>query len=287
MKKRVITTIILIFLLLIGLAVLLYPVVSDYMNSLSQSRVVADFNESLLQLSEADYTEMMGRAHDYNERLISNPNRFTMSETELIEYFEILNFTGRGVIGILEIDAINVRLPIYLGTSEGVLQSGIGLLEGSSFPIGGKGTHSVLSGHRGLPSSTLLTNADKLVIGDIFSVQILNENLSYEIDSIIIVDPRNMESLKIDPDQDYSTIVTCTPYGINSHRMLLRGHRVFPQDDGYFMSSSNRILRADARLAKSVAEYVIAAIPVLMILIIYILIKNIKLKFKSKPKGRK
>ena len=286
MKRRVITTTILILLLLTGLSVLLYPVVSDYLNSLSQSRVVAQFNEDLVRLSEKDYSAIINAAREYNANLINKPNRFNMSEAEFKEYLSILDFTGRRVIGTLEIEAIKVKLPIYLGTEESILQLGIGHLGGSSLPVGGEGTHSVLSGHRGLPSSTLLTNADKLTIGDVFSLQILNETLVYQINHIVIVEPDNMEYLGIEPDKDYCTLVTCTPYGINSHRLLMRGTRIFPENGE---APATRVLRADARRVNAVVEYVIASIPILMILIIYTLVKNIKSKTtkSTKSKGRK
>lgn len=286
MRKNVITTIILILLLVIGLSVLLYPVVSDYVNSLSQSRVVAQFNEDLVRLSETDYSAIIEAAKEYNISLLKNSNRFKMSEEEFKEYINILDFTGRRVIGTLEIEAIKVKLPIYLGTEESILQVGMGHLEGSSLPVGGEGTHSVISGHRGLPSSTLLTNADKLTIGDVFSMQILNETLTYEIDHIVIVEPDNMEYLGIDPNKDYCTLVTCTPYGINSHRLLIRGHRIFPENGDI---PASRILRADARRVNAIVEYVIASIPILMILVIYTLVKNIKSKStkSTKSKGRK
>ena len=281
MKKRILTTIGLILLFLTGLSVLLYPLVSDYVNSLSQSRVIARFSEDLAKLSEADYEEIFEAAREYNKRLAVKPNRFILNEEELEEYFNVLDFTGRGVIGTLEIDAIKIKLPIYLGTSEGVLQAGLGHLEGSSLPVGGPGTHSVISGHRGLPSSTLLTNADRLTEGHIFILNILNETLVYKIDRIVIVEPDNIDYLGIETDKDYCTLLTCTPYGINSHRLLLRGHRIFPENIGENAAPEARIIQDDARQAGAVAQYAIAAAPVLLIVLIYMIIKHIKLKRKG------
>jgi len=279
MKKRIILTIALILLFLTGLSVLLYPVVSNYVNSLSQSRVISRYTANLAQLSSSDYEELLEAAREYNKRLMTKSNRFFMKQSDLDEYHNILDFTGLGVIGTLEIDAIKVKLPIYLGTSEGVLQEGIGHLEGSSLPVGGIGTHSVISGHRGLPSSTLLTNADKLKIGDIFVVKVLNETLTYEIDHIVIVEPEDIEYLGIDENEDYCTLMTCTPYGINSHRLLLRGFRTFPSEEEQIIKE-RRILQDDARI-NAVVGYVIAAVPILLIAFIYMFIKYRKFKRKG------
>jgi sortase A len=149
-----------------------------------------------------------------------------MTEDDLAEYMSLLNPLGLDAIGTLEIEVINVHLPIFHGTGEGVLQAGLGHLEGSSLPIGGQGTHAVITGHRGLPSSTLLTNIDRLVLGDTFKIHVLNEELTYKVDQILIVEPTDTTALAIFPDADYCTLVTCTPYGINTHRLLVRGHRV-------------------------------------------------------------
>ena len=281
MKKRIIITIALLLLFFTGLSVLLYPVVSDYVNYLSQSRVIALFFEDLSQLNETRYEEILEAAREYNKRLMEKQDRFILTEEELDEYYGILDFTGRNVIGTLEIDIIKLKLPIYLGTSEGVLQAGIGHFEGSSLPVGGLGTHSVISGHRGLPSSTLLTNADRLREGDIFVLRVLNETLTYEIDHIVIVEPDNIDYLEIEADKDYCTLLTCTPYGINSHRLLLRGYRIFPEnDDGeqIYGSGNRNILRDDARRVGSALEYVIAAVPVVLVVLIYMFIKYRKTK---------
>jgi len=282
MKKRVISTIVLILLFLTGLSVLLYPLVSDYVNSLSQSRVISRFNDDLAKLSKDDYKDLIQKAREYNAKLISKPNRLMPSESDLEEYHSILDFTGRGVIGTLEIELINLKLPIYLGTEESVLSTGLGHLEGTSLPIGGAGTHSVISGHRGLPSATLLTNLDKLDLGDTFVLKILNETLTYRIDQIRTVEPDNIEYLGIDPDKDYCTLLTCTPYGINSHRLLLRGIRIFPENGEIEQSSGRRILRADAEQVNPIAGYVIAAVPIILIISIYSFIKNIRTKTKTK-----
>jgi len=224
MKKKI-TTIIILLIFLVGLSVLLYPTVADYFNSFAQSRVVAQHYKDLETLNEEDFEDLFEAARAYNDTLTKKPNRLVMSPAEMDEYMELLNPFGYGVMGTLIIDIINVKLPIYHGTSEGVLQIGAGHLEGSSLPIGGVGTHAVVTGHRGLPSSMLLTKLDRMIIGDIFVLHILNEVLTYRIDQIVVVEPNQMEELAIKADQDYCTLITCTPYGINTHRMLLRGTR--------------------------------------------------------------
>ena len=278
--KRVIILIVFILVFLIGLSVLLYPVVSDYVNTMNQSRVITDYNAQLSQLSAADYSELLNMAREYNERLPKKSNRFILTEEELEEYHKMLNFTGTDVIGTLEIEAIKVKLPIYLGTEESTLQVGIGHLEGTSIPIGGKGTHSVISGHRGLPSSTLLTNADMLDVGDIFVLKILNETLIYQIDHVIIVEPDDVGWLKIDPDEDYCTLVTCTPLGVNSHRILIRGARIFPanEDSPQQEVQGRRIFRADAKHVNALVSYLLAAAPILIIVFIYNFVKSRKSK---------
>ena len=282
MKKRVIFIIGLVLLFLTGLAVMLYPVFSDYMNSLSRSQAIVSYNEELRKLSEADYTEIIESAREYNKRLANKQNRFIFNEEDRKEYYSILDFTGRGIIGTIEIPAIKVNLPIYLGTDENILQVGIGHFEGSSLPVGGPGTHSVISGHRGLPSSTLLTNADLLEIGDVFVLKILNETLYYKIDQSRRVLPENFDYLGIEPDKDYCTLLTCTPYGINSHRLLLRGCRIFPDGEDDQSAAGNYALRSEASRLNPVAACAIVATPLLLISITYMFIKYLKSNLKSK-----
>jgi len=228
MKKHLIT-LVLISVLIIGLSIMLYPIVSDYINSLTQSRIVARYYQDLSSLDDGSYLEMLEDARGYNERLLGKRNRYVMSEEDMREYRALLDFSGTGVIGILEIVAIKVNLPIYHGSGNSVLQVGAGHFEGSSLPVGGTGTHSVIAGHSGLPSSTLLTNLDRLGIGDTFTVKTLKDTLYYEIDRIETVEPEDLSLLEIDKGMDYCTLLTCTPYGINSHRLLVRGRRVFPE----------------------------------------------------------
>jgi len=225
MKKHLFT-IIIALIFIVGLSVLLYPTVADFINSFRQSRVVAQFYSDVQTMAEEDFEELFEAAHEWNEALKRRENRFVYTEAQHQEYLSMLSPFESGVIGTLTIDVIDVRLPLYLGTNEAVLQRGVGHMEGTTLPIGGPGTHAVLSGHRGLPSSTLLTNLDRVAIDDIFVLRVLNKTLTYQIDQIVVVEPHELDELAIDPNMDNVSLVTCTPYGINSHRMLLRGVRI-------------------------------------------------------------
>lgn len=224
--RKVIVIVAIALFFLAGVGVLCYPMIADYFNSRNQSRAVSGYYNEVAQINEVDYSDIVNAANEYNLSLLTNGSRFLPTETDIAAYNKLLSYRGSQIMGILEIGSINVKLAIYHGTSEGVLQVGIGHIEGSSLPIGGPGTHSALSGHRGLPSSTLLTHLDKVVVGDTFTLHILKETLTYQVDQILVADPDDMSAMAIEDGQDYCTLVTCTPYGINSHRMLVRGHRV-------------------------------------------------------------
>lgn len=225
-KANTLLTIILVLVFLVGLSLLLYPTVSDYWNSLHQSRAITGYTEQVAGLDTETYDRLWAEAEAYNETLLNKPDRFRMTDEELEEYEQLLSVSGSDVIGYIEIDKIDCYLPIYHGTSESVLQVGVGHLEGSSLPVGGESTHCVVSGHRGLPSARLFTDLDRMEEGDIFSLYVLNEKLSYEVDQILVVEPAEVDALAIEEGEDYCTLVTCTPYGINTHRLLVRGHRV-------------------------------------------------------------
>lgn len=224
MKKHLVN-ILLVLILLTGFSLLLYPTFSEYWNSLHQSRAITNYNQSIAALDETDYTQLWQAALDYNASLLTKPNRFFMTEEER-EIYESMLRVSSDVMGYIEIPKIECRLAIYHGTEESVLQVGVGHIESSSLPTGGLGTHCVLSGHRGLPSAKLFTNLDRMTEGDVFMIMVLNETLTYEVDQILVVEPEDVSALEIDPAQDYCTLVTCTPYGINSHRLLVRGHRI-------------------------------------------------------------
>jgi sortase A len=267
MKKHK-TTILLFAVFLAGLSVLLYPAVSDYVNSLTQSRVVSGYTDAVAQLESADYSAYLTAASEYNVRLAEKDNRFMLTDAEKAEYEAILSVGGRGVVGYVEIPRIKVKLPIYHGTNEAVLQVGVGHLEGSSFPVGGSGSHAVITGHRGLPSAQLLSNIDRLAPGDRFMITVLDELLTYEVDRIIVVEPEDLAPLALDPGGDYVTLVTCTPYGVNSHRLLVRGWRVDNEE-----TAAEIRVPADARQLETESVAPVIGAGILVILLIYVLIK--------------
>ena len=228
MKKNK-STIILILVFFVGLSVMLYPTVSDYVNQRHQSRALASYDETVNEMSDADYTAYFEAADAYNQRLAATPNSFFTPE-QVSGYDETLDVSGTGIMGYITIPRIGVELPVYHGTSDGVLQVAAGHLEGSSLPVGGAGTHAVISAHRGLPSAKLFTNLDQLEVGDTFTITVLDRELTYEVDKISIVLPTEVDELKVVDGKDYVTLMTCTPYGINTHRLLVRGHRVETPD---------------------------------------------------------
>ena len=225
MKKHL-STIALILVLLAGVSLLLYPTVSDYWNARHASKAVADYTQNVQALDQDAYDELLAAAEDYNRSLLTRENSFFLTEEQQAQYESLLDISGTGIMGYIEIPSINVSLPIYHGTSDSVLQIAVGHLDWTSLPVGGESTHCVLSGHRGLPSAKLFTNLDQIVEGDTFIIRVLDEVLTYEVDRILIVEPEDVTALQIESGKDLCTLVTCTPYGINSHRLLVRGHRV-------------------------------------------------------------
>lgn len=273
MKKGTLSTIFLILIFLVGLSLLLYPTVSDYWNSLHSSKAIADYAEDVANLDKRVYNDLWDKAKAYNQSLLDKADRYELSDEERAEYNSLLNVSGNGIIGYIEIPIIKCSLPIYHGTDEAVLQIAVGHIEGTSLPTGGLGTHSVLSGHRGLPSAKLFTNLDELTMGDEFILRILDETLTYEVDQILIVEPYEMGALNIDTEQDYCTLVTCTPYGINSHRLLVRGHRVENAEVAHTVR-----VTADALQIEPVIVAPMVAVPMLLILLMILLIRTHKKK---------
>ena len=213
-------------LILGGLCLLLYPFVSDRWNFLHSSRVVADYTAEVDRMEEERLEQIWRSAHIYNAWLRDEAaDRFHPDDAELARYYRELDVTGTGIMGYLEIPKISVKLPVYHGVDEGVMQIAAGHMPGSSLPVGGPGTHAVLSGHRGLPSAKLFTALDEMGIGDTFSLHVLNRTLTYRVDQCAVVLPDDSNHLGIEADRDYCTLVTCTPYGVNSHRLLVRGVR--------------------------------------------------------------
>ena len=265
MKKNR-STIILILIFLVGLSVMLYPTVSDYVNQRHQSRALASYDETVNEMSDADYTAYFEAADAYNQRLAATPNSFFTPE-QVSGYDETLDVSGTGIMGYITIPRIGVELPVYHGTSDGVLQVAAGHLEGSSLPVGGAGTHAVISAHRGLPSAKLFTNLDELEAGDTFTITVLDRVLTYEVDRISIVLPTETDLLQPVEGQDYVTLMTCTPYGINTHRLLVRGHRI----DNIEEVKTVRVT-ADAVQLEPMLVAPVVAIPMLLILLILLLL---------------
>lgn len=272
MKKHM-STIILILVFLLGLSLLLYPSFSDYWNSLHQSRAISSYAEVVAVMEDNGYDELFEAADAYNAALAQKENPWAITEEDSAWYNETLDISGTGIIGYIEIPSIKCSLPIYHGTSEGVLQVAIGHIEGTSLPVGGPGTHSVVSGHRGLPSARLFTDLDQLIEGDLFMLQILDRTLTYEVDQILIVLPHEVEPLEIEAGKDLCTLVTCTPYGINSHRLLVRGHRV----ENLEVAKTVRVT-ADAIQIEPVLVAPFVAAPMLLILLAALMIGTRKKK---------
>ena len=227
-KKRrgpSLSTIILVVILIVGMGIMLYPTVSDWWNSMHATQAIAGYVSVVEDMSAQEKKELLEAAREYNSRLLNGVD-FVLSDEEYAEYESLLDVTGTGIMGYIQISAIGVNLPIYHSVDEGVLQIAVGHVPGSSLPVGGERTHAVLSGHRGLPSARLFTDLDQLVEGDTFTVNIMDETITYMIDQIRIVVPEEVDELAIQPGRDYCTLVTCTPYGINTHRMLVRGKRI-------------------------------------------------------------
>ena len=271
MKKNR-SNIILILIFLVGLSVMLYPTVSDYVNQKNQSRAVASYSEEVENLSDVDYQAYFDAADDYNRRLAETPDAFYRPE-EVSGYTDTLDVSGTGIMGYITISKIGVELPIYHGTSDGVLQVAAGHLEGSSLPVGGAGTHAVISAHRGLPSAKLFTNLDELEVGDTFTITVLDRVLTYEVDQISIVLPTETDLLQPVEGKDYVTLMTCTPYGINTHRLLVRGRRVETPDQYKHLR-----VTAEALKIEPIIVAPIMALPMLLILLIGMLISTRKPK---------
>ena len=265
--KRHGTTIILILVFLVGLSLLLYPTFSDWWNSMHQSRAVASYVEQVANIDEDQYEQLWNDAWAYNADLANRENSYVLSDEQKEIYNRILDVGGTGIMGYIEIPSIGVTLPIYHGTDETVLQIAVGHLEWTSLPVGGESSHCVVSGHRGLPSAKLFTDLDKLVTGDVFMFRVLDEILTYEVDQILIVEPHETQALLVEEGKDLCTMITCTPYGVNSHRLLVRGHRI----DNIEESVAIRVT-ADAMQIEPIIVAPIVAIPMLLILLIGLLI---------------
>lgn len=270
MKKHL-PTILLLVISVLGLGLILYPTISDYINSLHSSRAIASYLEQVENMEDQDKQLYWDSAVAYNKSLLHRPNSFILTEEQTAQYNELLNVSGNGIMGYIVIEQLNISLPIYHGTDDAVLQTAVGHLDWTSLPVGGPSTHSVLSGHRGLPSAKLFTDLAQMQEGDLFVLQILDETLTYEVDQILIVEPEEVDDLLIVKGMDYCTLLTCTPYGVNSHRMMVRGHRVENQN-----KETAKVVRitAEAVQIDSKLVAVLLAVPFLLIALIYTMIRD-------------
>lgn len=267
MKKHL-STIILILIFLIGLCVLLYPSVSNYINQIGASHATKNYDKLVSQFDEETITKIIEAANEYNRNLFTSPKEFTNGDVKDLEYKELLKITEDGMMGYLTISKLGVNLPIYHGTTDEILDKTVGHLEGSSLPVGGNNTHSILTAHRGLPTAKLFTNLDKMEIGDTFTITILNKVIRYQVDDIKVVLPNELETLEIVEDKEYVTLVTCTPYAVNTHRLLVRGIRS--------EIAETQIIPADALQIDSIILAPILAAPMLIILLVILIISSKK-----------
>ena len=280
MKKRS-TTVLLILICLVGAALLLYPTVSDAWNRRHQSHAITGYSSFVQEMKDDDSEAVLEAAQEYN-RGIEPGSIPRMTEERLAEYNAQLDPLGSGIMGYIEIPAIQCSLPIYHGTAETILTAAVGHIEWSSLPVGGESTHCVISGHRGLPSAKLFTHLDELREGDIFVLKVLNETLVYEVDRISVVLPDEVSSLTVMEGEDLCTLVTCTPYGINTHRLLVRGHRV---DDSKY--GSNVHVTADAAVIKPLSVFPFAAAPLVLSLVIGLIVYDRQKKKRERRRKRR
>lgn len=280
-KSGLSSTIALVAIFFVGLCVLLYPTISDFWNEKRQSQAIMNYDDMIIDFTPEDFEEHFAKAEEYNRKL----NRISfpfVGYSELDdEYYSTLNVNGSGMMGYITIEKIKVQLPIYHGTSDKVLNSAVGHMEGSSLPVGGVNTHSVLSAHRGLPSAKLFTNLDKVEVGDIFTITILNQTITYQVDQVLIVLPNQIDDLYVEKGQDYCTLVTCTPYGINTHRMLVRGTRIENIEE----EKKINVITEAYQIAPFIVTPAVAA-PILGALLIFLMIKSSKEKKINEAKQR-
>ena len=271
--KKNLITIILYGAVLAGALLIAYPSFSDWWNGFHQSRAIATYSQTVANMKTEEYEKILSDAEIYNSRTKDKGMLYVMTEEEEAAYKSELSIDETGMMGYIDIPKIDISLPLYHGVDEAVLQTAIGHIPGTSLPVGGEGTHCVLSGHRGLPSAKLFTDIDKLVVGDTWTLSILNRTLTYEVDQIRIVEPTDLSNLTLEEGKDYCTLVTCTPYGVNTHRLLVRGHRVAN-------AQGEAEVVADAVMIDSDYTAPFVAVPILVVLFIWIMVRTRK---KSVP----
>lgn len=274
MKKHL-SSIILVLVFFVGLTVMLYPTISDFWNEKRQSKAIVDYQSTIENMKEEDYTSIFKEADAYNKKLLNIEYPF-INGSKIKGYEDILNVNGNGMMGYITIPKIKVELPVYHGTSDAVLNVATGHLQGTSLPVGGESTHTVLSAHRGLPSAKLFTNLDKVTVGDTFTLTVLDRVLTYEVDQILIVLPQQVDDLYIEEGKDYCTLVTCTPYGINTHRLLVRGKRIATVEPEKVITVVTDAYQIDPLIVTPAV-----AAPMLGILLVYLLVKYRKRKIRG------
>ncbi len=266
-------TVLMVLILLAGIGLIAYPSFSDWWNSMHQSQAIASYVDEVSRQDAERIEQMWEEARAYNQDLADVGNHFKVTDEEMERYNQVLDITGTGIMGYIDIPKIDVSLPIYHSTNEEVLQIAIGHLEGSSLPIGGPDTHALLSGHTGLPSAKLFTNIDRLVEGDRFMINVLGQMLTYEVDQIDVVLPTGVDELDIVPGEDLVTLITCTPYAVNTHRLLVRGHRVENE-------KAQVTVPQDAVILDKIVVGVLVGVPILLFILVITLIFTRK---KKKP----
>lgn len=280
MKRKHISTIFIILIFLVGLGFISYPTASNLWNQAHQSRAIATYSKQVEKLDDSENKKMLKAARKYNKSLLKKSDHWKLSKKDKKKYESLLDVSGTGIMGYIEVPKIDCSLPIYHGTDEGALQIAIGHLEGSSLPVGGKSTHCVLSGHRGLPSARLFTDLDQMEEGDIFILNILGRKLAYEVDQIKVVLPEEMSDLEIEEGKDLCTLVTCTPYGINTHRLLVRGHRT------EYVEKKVEEEKKEVQTKKTDIRLMIAGGAGVLILLIIIIVIVIKRRRKRRNQQR-
>ncbi|MGN0613514.1 MAG: class C sortase [Porcipelethomonas sp.] len=277
-KKSQISTIILVMVFFVGLSVMLYPTVSDFLNSRAQKQSISDYNETINEMKNPEREKMLADAKEYNAEL-SRRSDIVGSRLELEGYDQLLDVTGTGIMGYITIPKLGTELPIYHGTSDEVLNIAVGHIQGTSLPVGGEDTHTVISAHRGLPSAKLFSDLDELEIGDIFEITVLDEVLTYSVEEIFVVEPEDFSKLEIVKGRDLATLVTCTPYGINTHRLLIRGTRVYEDD-----KPSVRVM-ADAVQVEPMLIAPLIAAPAFVGVLVYFAVGGLRKRRRKKNGG--
>ena len=277
-------TLLIVVVFVAGLSFLLYPTASNLWNQAHQSRAIATYTEQVEKLDDSSNKEMLKAARKYNKELLKKADHWKLSKKDKKKYESLLDVSGTGIMGYIEIPKIDCSLPVYHGTDEGALQIAIGHLEGSSLPVGGKSSHCVLSGHRGLPSARLFTDLDQMKVGDHFLLHVLDETLCYEVDKISVVKPEDTSALAVEDGQDLVTLLTCTPYGVNTERLLVRGHRVPYVEEEV---KEEKTVLSGSSLHTNYLLWVFVGLSVTALFVFVLYLKETKLKRRANKGGKK